>query len=107
MDLENYPWMEDDVDNGFRVYVSPVPYIVVQSLKGAPDGAETFVKVVASKRTLATNCVEYNHLNTVWNGGEGWDDVSYYDPEGSVCVRHLVTMMSKYTSCLMPGYTFR
>lgn len=99
--LEEFPWLENDRPNGFRVYVDATPYEFGQSPAAASNGAETFIKVKPEFRVLSTNCAEYNHLALKRNG-------FYFDPEGFACTAIVaVSVARKYFSCDYLQYLFR
>lgn len=98
--VDEFPWLEDDADHGYRVYVNPVPYSVLQIPLGAPAGAETHISVKLGKQVQSRNCAEYNRLSK--------NSFIYYDPEGYGCaVEAPIKLSRKYFSCEIPLYLFR
>lgn len=95
--VQEFPWLESDAQNGFRVYVNPVPYTAIQSPLTAPHAAETFIKVTPSLHSLAGNCVGSGHLSTAGGG--------FYDPEGMNCVgEKLEDVIYEFFSCRTATY---
>lgn len=102
--LADFPWLEEDADNGFRVYVSPVPYSSRQSPLTAPHGAETFIKISTTKHKLAQKCSPYQRLNAV-DSKRIW---VYYDPEGFSCAfQDMVDSIWSFGQCEVPSYLRR
>lgn len=104
LSLNGSSWITDVLGNGYKIIVGPVPYIDVQSPLGAPHGAETFVKVAATKHILAQNCAPYGKLEL-----KNPDFLSKnYDPEGSTCAMESVGLaLRKYVSCRTPSHMYR
>lgn len=102
LSLKDFPWLEDDAHNGFLVIVSPIPITAVTSPVAASHGAETFVKITAERRKLATRCSGHNKLSMP--GGT----FMYYDPYGISCsAREFMKTAYLGALCDIPSYLFR
>lgn len=101
LSLHDFPWLEDVIGDGFRVYVGPSLATTVQSPVAAPNGAATFVKVTPSMRQLSARCAGVNQLSARRN-------FMHHDPEGASCAVSDATSTAQFvTKCTFAVYSNR
>lgn len=98
LSTDEFPMLESDADNGFKIYVNAVPVGLLLSPVTAPHGSTTHVQVKPRKRYLAKTCAPHGHLLKM-------DLVPYHDPEGiAECLQGLLSLFKKFEPCLLPVY---
>lgn len=101
--LEDFPWLNEDAENGFKVYIDPTPFAALLSPLTAPHAAETFIKVAPSLHSLAADCASPGRLSRMKH-----PQLVYHDPEGYGCsIEHFAEHILAHGGCYSPGYTFK
>lgn len=112
IDLDEFPWLEDDIPDGFRILIDPTPYTLQASPVAAPHAAETFVKITPAMHSLAVNCAPFGHLASVTDAEALDFDPAVkqlaYDPTGTNCNGgNLQRIVHEQLNCYPPVYLNR
>lgn len=95
--------LENDADNGYKVYVHATAVGMLLSPVTAPHGSTTHIQVKPSKRYLAKDCSPHGHLIKT--------DVTsmYHDPDGIVDTGEAIgkMIMSNVAVCRLPIYAMK
>lgn len=102
MDLRDAAFLEDDMANGFKIYVHPSSIQPFMLPMPASSNTETFIKVTASRRLLnEKKCVPVDRPPPLMEG-------AYYDPYGYTCLADKHQRWAyKHFDCYMPFFHYR
>lgn len=102
VNVEHFPMLDEDAQNGFRVYASAHPFSYAISPAVAPHGAVTFIKMSSSKYQLVHNCVPHGDSRI------RRPDFMYYDPQGFSCIaKTMMKLLRKVIQCDTPLFLHR
>lgn len=97
---DEFPWLEQDAHNGFRVYVNHASFTGKYSPVAAPHASEIFVKVTPTMQSVSQNCAPYGHLSGT--------EFGYHDPKGENCIgQEGAATLIRLSGCATAVYTYK